>query len=165
MSSLAWSHVFLFFHLMAALSILALPLAVAAVLRELTSRRFLVAVQPIQWVGRIHSVAMGGVALAVVTGLLQMWAFGIGWDALVNSQRWLLIKVILVAVLALNGALVAGPVLRRLGALVRDVGAQGSPTPTQEMALARGTTLFLVSSIPQVVLLLSILTLAIVKPV
>jgi hypothetical protein len=164
MSSLAWSHVFLFFHLMAAVSILALPIAVAAVLRELTSHAYAVAVQPAQWVGRVHWVSMGGVGLALVTGVLQMWAFGIGWDALLNTQHWLLIKLVLVTLLILNGALFAGPVIRRLEALVREVGPRGSPTPSQEMALKRGTTLFLISSGPQAVLLLSILILAIIKP-
>src|SRR5438128_1912426 len=102
MSGLAWSHFFLLFHLMAAAAILALPIAVGAVLRELTSGAFAQAALPSQWVGRIHWVAMGGVGLAIVTGIGQMWAFGITLDSLAASQRWLLIKLILVALLTIN---------------------------------------------------------------
>src|SRR5438094_106198 len=99
-----WSRFFLFFHLLAAMTVLALPIAVGAVLRELRAPAFPSSVQPTQWVARVHRVSLGGVGIAVLTGLGQMWAFGIGWDALLNTQHWLLIKIVLVILLILNGA-------------------------------------------------------------
>jgi hypothetical protein len=163
-SNFEWSRVFLFFHLLAAMAVLALPIAVGAVYRELMSRTFEVAVQPTQWVARVHRVSLGGVGLAVLTGIGQMWAFGIGWDALLTTQHWLLVKLVLVVLLILNGAVFAGPVLRRLEAVIADAGSAGRATPQQTAALQRGTSLFLISSVPQVVLLLAILLLAILKP-
>jgi hypothetical protein len=153
-------------HFIGVACILALPIITVAVLivKPIAGGELRATAGFAHYVGRIHHVAIAGAGIVLVSGVLQLFAYGIGWGDLVTTQRSLLIKIVLFGLLVGNGILLAGPAIWRRIDLLQEAGAKDVVTSEQTAALERSATLLRATGMPQAVLLIGIMILQVFKP-
>jgi hypothetical protein len=166
MTAVDWGKLLALVHFIGVACILALPIITVAILivRPVSRGDLHVTARLALYVGRIHHVAIAGAGIALLTGLGLLVAYGIGPGELVSTQRSLLVKIVLFALLVGNGILLAGPAIYRRIEALQEATAQPVPTAEQSATLDRTATLLRATGMPQAVLLLGILILEVFKP-
>lgn len=160
MTKADWANIFLYLHFLGFGMIMSLPVTALVLQRDMNKRNFPVVAQIGVFLGRMDRIALYGAVVLLVTGIGQMWALNISVGSLFGGQyTWLLAKVILFAILLVNGAALAGPGIRRRVQLLTQIGGQKPPDPNadQENQLVSTANFMRNSGIPQIVLLIAIL--------
>lgn len=161
MSKTDWGHVFTYFHLIGFALILTLPISAIMLQTEMGKRDFGVVSRLGVFLGRMDRVAQVGALILLLSGTGQMWAKNITFSSLGGADRWLGVKLVLFAILVVNGIFTAGPgIRRRVQLLVAIAGGGGTPTEEQEGELVKTANYMRITGIPQIVLLVLIIILA-----
>src|SRR5690348_9460657 len=118
MSKEVWGHVFAYFHIIGFVMIMALPVTAILLQGEMGKRDFKVVAPLGVFLGRMDRVAQYGALILLLSGIGQMWAHNITIDSLKGADLWLGFKIVLFAILVINGIITAGPAIRRRVALL-----------------------------------------------
>lgn len=165
MSKLDWHHVIHVFHFLGIALLLSQP--VTALLAWATARTNSLGVSTkfAELLGRMDRVAQIGVLILILSGIGQIWAHDIGPGDIFSNQVWLGVKLVLVALLVLNGLFLAGPAIRARIRLLHQIEAEGgTTTPDQEAALQQSYVRTQVTGSVMIVLILGILVMVIFQP-
>lgn len=154
-----WSHIFTFFHVIGFGMIMTLPVSAIMLQGEMGRRDFGIVSKLGVFLGRMDRVAQVGALVLLLSGIGQMWAHDITFASLQGQYQWLGAKIILFAVLVVNGVITAGPGIRRRVRLLLRIADQSAPTAEQEVELERSANFMKFSGIPQIILLIAILVL------
>jgi hypothetical protein len=139
--------------------ILSLPVSAIMLQGEMGDRNFPLVARLGAFLGGMDRVAQYGSLVLVLSGIGQMWAKNITIGSLGGQYFWLFWKILLFALLVINGAATAGPAIRKRVRLLRQLAEQGEPTPEQELELTKSATFMKLTGIPQMAILLAILLL------
>lgn len=161
---LEWHHVIHVFHFIGIAFVLSQPVTTLLIWATGPGRDVRVSAKFAELLSRIDRVALIGVGILIVSGIGQIWAHGIGPGDIFTQQVWLAVKLILVALLVLNGVILAGPAIRSRVRLLHEVADSGGTTPAQEAALRQSYLRTQWTGSIMILLLLGILFMVIFQP-
>lgn len=160
MTKLDWHHIIHVVHFLGVALLLAQPISSLIAWRMGPSRDRAVAIKFAELHSRMDRVALAGVGILIVSGFGQIWAHDIGPGDIFTDQVWLGIKITLVIIFVLTGALVSGPAIRARLALLRSAPEDGS----EASALSASYSLVQNTGILMMLLILVILAMVIFHP-
>jgi uncharacterized membrane protein SirB2 len=158
---------FLLFHFIGLALLASLSLNVLALRGDLQDDNMPALAGVARYLGRMDRVVLAGAGILLLSGIGLMWSDTITLgDAFSSRQPWLGIKLVLFAVLVVDGAALAGPSIRDRARLLHSFEGQRRDQlgAEQQSQLHSSYTRMQISSIPMIVLILAIIIAATFTP-